>query len=125
MIRSLAFALSFLVAPSASFAQAAAERHPVLRCPLDNDTALLIHYEDQQVYYEVASKVTKLKLDTFEIFRCPGCWRFSGTVLGKHFRGATRGGFSETTGVWGVSLDLNIDRGAAHKVGCVREPEEE
>ena len=91
-----------------------------VECKLAHDQSIYLYQEEKMVMISAADKnVVPLTLESFEVYRCPGCFGFKGFVEGQRYEGQTEGVYDENTESWDVFMDLSIDGGEPRRLGCL------
>lgn len=92
-------------------------------CMLGPDRAIYLFQDEQRVFLSnVEKNLVPLALESFKVYRCPGCFGFDGTVEGHRYEGQTSSLYNEDTGHWDVFMDLAIDGGQPQRLGCFWRP---
>jgi len=90
-----------------------------LGCMINASRALYIFQQERRVLLsEGAEKVVPMAIEKFDVYRCPGCFGFSGTAEGHAYEGRTEGFYDEASGQWDVVLELSIDNGLEIQSKC-------
>ena len=83
-----------------------------LGCMVNPTASIYLFQEEKAVLVAMAEKdAIPLRLEKFEVYRCPGCFGFAGTVDSHRYEGQTEGVQDGETGRWAVFMDLVIDGG--------------
>lgn len=92
-------------------------------CNLGPDRVIYLFQDEQRVFLSnVEKNLVPLALDSFKVYRCPGCFGFDGSVEGHRYEGQTSSLYNEGTGHWDVFMDLTIDGGQPQRLGCFWRP---
>lgn len=92
-------------------------------CMLGPDRGIYLFQDEQRVFLSnVEKNLVPLVLESFKVYRCPGCFGFDGTVEGHRYEGQTSSLYNDDTGDWDVFMDLAIDGGQPQRLGCFWRP---
>jgi hypothetical protein len=83
-----------------------------LSCMLDSGETVMIFAKKQEVYIHtpIYKKIEKLTQSSFQVYRCPLCYGFTGKAFGSFYKGYTSSQFNETTYKFSPSLKLEGHR---------------
>jgi hypothetical protein len=88
-------------------------------CMLGPDSAIYLFQDEQRVFLSgVKRNLVPLALESFKVYRCPGCFGFVGTLDGHRYEGQTSSLFNEETVHWDVFMDLTIDGDETMRLSC-------
>jgi hypothetical protein len=90
-----------------------------LGCMINASRALYIFQQERRVLIsDDGEKVVPMAIEKFEVYRCPGCFGFSGTAEGHAYEGRTEGFYDENSGQWDVVLEMSVDNGVQMQSKC-------
>lgn len=94
-------------------------KNATLRCQLSAAKNLYLLQDEKKVLIsDKKDDVIPLVLESFEVYRCPGCFGFVGFVDAHRYVGQTEGIYNESTAQWDVIMDLSIDAGEPQRLSC-------
>lgn len=94
-------------------------RNATLRCQLSAEKHLYLFQDEKKVLISnKKDEMVPIVLESFEIYRCPGCFGFVGFVDAHRYVGQTEGIYNDDTGQWDVIMDLTIDAGEQQRLNC-------
>lgn len=89
-----------------------------MQCFVNKSESLFIFQDQEQVVdARFMKEPVALALTSFEVYRCPYCYEFTGTVQGKKYEGSTRGHFNQDDN-WIISMSLKINDVQLPSIGC-------
>ena len=93
-----------------------------LQCSINRSETLFVQAQEQSVWFLEFSPnplPLKLELSSFNVYRCPYCYGFTGSLNGRTYEGTTVGNI-DAAGQMTISLNLKIDGEQQQEIGCLR-----